>query len=131
VDILADEYYEEKKNLTSDFNQAKLEILRLNNRWESFGTKIRSGDLINANWELDSIWGELVRDEEIQDKDSEEAEKYNTKLRKINELIAKHQDYPDKFYLILRFKERILRRLQDVAGKGGKRSSEDEDDVDT
>lgn len=129
---LGDSFDQEKKDLVSDFNEAKLQIFRLNNRWESFSNKIRGGELEEANWELDDIYGELSTDAEYQDEGKNEGDTYNFKLRRLNELIAEHRMNPHKFYMILRMKERILRRLQEEAGKGGKKSSTDyEDDIDT
>ena len=128
------QYLEEKKGLISDFNEAKLQVFRLNNSWERFSTDIRSGRFMGdkgANWELDDIHGELSHDEELQDESKPKIEKYSYKIDRLNELIAKHRDDDMKLYKILRMKERILRRLQDESGKGSKRSSEDEDDIDT
>ncbi|GAG54187.1 unnamed protein product [marine sediment metagenome] len=128
------EYLEAKRDLTSDFNEAKLQVFRLNNSWERFSTAIRSGKFMDdkgANWELDDIHGELSHDEELQDEHKLEIEKYSYKINKLNGLIAEYRDDDTKLYKILRMKERILRRLQDEAGKGSKRSSEDEDDIDT
>lgn len=128
------EYLETKRDLTSDFNEAKLQVFRLNNSWERFSTAIRSGKFMDdkgANWELDDIHGELSHDEELKDEGKEETQKYSYKIKKLNELIAKYRDDDVKLYKILRMKERILRRLQDEAGKGSKRSSEDDDDIDT
>ena len=128
------EYIETKRDLTSDFNEAKLQVFRLNNSWERFSTAIRSGRFMDdkgSNWELDDIHGELSHDEELQDDNKEETQKYSYKINKLNQLIAEYKDDDTKLYKILRMKERILRRLQDEAGKGSKRSSEDEDDIDT
>ncbi len=126
-----DFYADEKREMTSDFNEAKLQILRLNNLWEKCATCARSGRLIDWNWELDNIYGELSTDAEKQDEDKKEKETYSHKIKKINGLIAKHQKDGNGLYLILRTKEKILKRLQDNAGKGSKRSSDDEDDIDT
>jgi len=127
------EYFEAKKDLISDFNEAKLQVFRLNNSWERFSTAIRSGRFIGekgANWELDDIYGELSHDEEIQDKNKNVIQTYSYKIKRLNDLIAKHKEDEIKLYKILRMKERVLRRLQDESGKGSKRSSEDEDDID-
>lgn len=127
-------YIEAKKDLTSDFNEAKLQVFRLNNSWERYSNSIRSGNFIGekgANWELDDIHGELSHDEELQDKNKEGDETYANKLSRLNILIREHKGNDAQLYKILRMKERILRRLQDEAGKGSKRSSEDEDDIDT
>lgn len=128
------EYLDTKKDLVSDFNEAKLQVFRLNNSWERFSVAIRSGKFMDdkgANWELDDIRGELSHDEELQDEGKSEKQTYSSKLNRLNELIAKYRDDEVRLYKILRMKEKVLRRLQDESGKGSKRSSEDEDDVDT
>jgi hypothetical protein len=124
------DYYNEQKNLISTFNDAKLQIFRLNNAWERYATSIRSGNLIKADWDLDEVYGELYIDEEYEDEGKEEGKQFKSKFKKINDLIAKHKNDTSKFYLVLKMKERLLRRLQDLSGKGAKRSSEDEDDID-
>lgn len=125
------DFTKEKRELTSDFNEGKLQIYRLNNSWERFQNKLREGLLTESNWELDDICGELSKDAENRDLNLEETQKYSYKIKKINELVAKYKYSPEKLYLILRMKEKILRRLQDAAGKGSKRSEADEDDIDT
>jgi len=126
------QYLEEKKDLISDFNEAKLQVLRLNNSWERFSTAIRTGRFMGekgANWELDDIYGELSHDEELKDVNKEEKQKYSYKINKLNELIAEYRNDEIRLYKILRMKARILKRLQDEAGKGSKRSAEDEDEI--
>ncbi len=128
------EYLNTKRDLTSDFNEAKLQIFRLNNSWERFGSAIRVGRFLGdkgANWELDDIFGELSTDAENMDDGIGENKTYSHKIKRLDELIAKNIYSNDALYKILRAKERILRRLQDEAGKGSKRSSQDEDDIDT
>lgn len=129
-----DEYEKEKSNLLSDFNEAKLQIFRLNNAWERYSTAIRSGNFVGpkgANWELDDIYGELIRDAEIEDEHNKTEEQFMSKMDKVNNLIPKYKHNQLVLYKIMRMKERILRRLQDMSGKGSKRSSEDEDDIDS
>jgi len=135
VVMMADNYFDEKKGMTSDFNEAKLQIFRLNNSWERYSTAIRNGNFLDnggANWELDDIFGELSTDAEQLDVNKEENERYHHKLDKLNSLISSNRDNEVKLYKIMRTKEKILRRLQDESGKGSKRSSiGDDDDIDS
>jgi len=127
-------YYQEKKNMTSDFNEGKLQIFRLNNSWERFSNAIRRGIFLGengANWVLDDVGGELARDMELEDEDKPIKERYSFKIDKINTLISQYKENPSILYKIIRLKERVLRRLQDEAGKGAKRSSDDEDAIDS
>lgn len=118
-----------KKELLSDFNEARLQILRLSNSWELCKSAARSGDLIKWNWELDTIWRELSADATNKSIITD-TRKYPNKIREINVLFAQCKNNPDKLYQVLDLKERILKRLQDEVGKGSKRSSTDEDDID-
>jgi len=124
-------YPENKDDLTSDFNEAKNQIMRLGNSWNQFSSAMLSGNFMGdkgANWVLDNVFGELSTDAEKQDADTkEEIEKYEIKIKKINKLIGEYRDDEVKLYKILRMKEKILRRLQDVAGKGARYSYADED----
>jgi len=124
-------YPESKDDLVSDFNEAKNQIMRLGNFWNLFGSAMLSGNFMGdkgANWILDNVFGELSPDAEKQDKDTkEEIKRYEIKIKKINELIGEHRDDDIKLYKILRFKEKVLRRLQDEAGKGARYSYADED----
>ena len=124
-----DEYFKEKKDMISDFNEAKLQIFRLNNCWERCQTFVRVGELDKWKWELDIIWRELATDAKKMDKNREGNEKYGLKVKILNELITKHQTNNTKLYKILEKKEEVLRDLQDDAGKGSKRSYGEEDDI--
>lgn len=124
------DYYNEQKNMISNFNDAKLQIFRLNNAWERYATSIRQGNLVKADWDLDEIYGELCIDEEYEDEDKKEPERFATKIAAVNHLVAKNKTDSARLYLTLKMKERLLRRLQDKAGKGAKRSSDDDDDID-
>lgn len=124
-----DPYETAKKEMSSDFNEAKLQILRLSNAWERCGIAARGGNLTKWNWELDYIWRELSADA-TNDDCVEKTDKYPNKIKDINKLIAKYKSDRDKLYMLLDKKERILKKLQDEVGKGSKRSSMDEDDID-
>ena len=129
---MAEEIYTENKDdLTSDFNEAKNQIARLGNSWNQFSSAMLSGNFMGdkgANWILDNVFGELSTDAEKQDKDmDEEIKKYKVKIKDINKLIGEYRDDDVKLYKILRMKEKILRRLQDEAGKGARYSYSDDD----
>lgn len=123
-------FEKEKKSLTSDFNEAKLQIFRLNNALERCNKHAREGDLISWKWELDGIFRELSTDAEYLDSFAKETQKYGYKINKINQLISKYDKNAALLYKILEKKEIILRRLQDEAGKGSKRSDIDAEDID-
>jgi len=124
-----DEYLNERKNLISDFNQAKFQILRLNDRWERCHTFAHSGKLDDWKWELNDAWRELSVDAFYEDEGKKKADTFSYKIGKLNELIAKNQNNRAKLYRILETKEIMLRRLEDRAGKGSKRREADEDDM--
>jgi len=135
-----DEYQKDEKELTSDFNEAKFQIYRLNNLWASIQLLFQLGDFINIKWKLDSIWGELSADAREKDgykkdyigwvtegiKNPKSYLFLNKKLKlDIAKAINRHETYAT-----LRERESFLRCLQDDVGKGAKRSSSDEDDMD-
>ena len=123
--------YTEKKDFTSDFNEAKYQILRLHVLWQSCNNLSQAGKLEQWKWKLDAIWRELSPDAKLKDDFiEEEKEKYFSKVKKLNNDIAKSKDSND-IYLTLQEKEIFLRSLQEAVGKGGRRSSGEEDDIDT
>jgi len=127
---MSDTYVENNDDMTSEFNEAQNQILRLGNQWNNFSEAILSGNFLGAkgaNWILDNIFGELSPDAEKEDKNSKEEQKYSTKIKKIDELISNYKHNTIKLYKLLRFKEKILRRLQNDAGKGARYSYADGD----
>jgi hypothetical protein len=117
----------ENERLISEFNEAKFQIFRLHNIWLDCKTLRRNGDLNSWRWALEDAEAELFGDAEFMGKQDEKA--YVKKLKSINKLIAKTAQLknPRMFFLALKEKELFLRHIQDIAGKGSRRRSEDSD----
>lgn len=128
-----------EKQLYSDFNEAKLQIFRLHQLWSDCNQLSQTGQLTRWKWKLDSAWRELSTDarqrdgynsytewikEGIKDKGS-----YLSINSQINQLIAESQGEPTALYNALQQKEVFLRCLQEDVGKGAKRSSDEDDDL--
>ena|SRR3990167_10518879 len=119
-----------KKELTSDFNEAKYQIYRLHLDLLDCRSYAKKGNLINWKWVLDHIWLELAADARTKDSKDLEKNKYFKRIEELNKEIAKNENDRDKLYKALQEKEMFLRFLQDDVGKGSKRSSTDEEDFD-
>ena len=98
----------------SKYNEAALQIMRLNGLWIRAETAINEGRIIDWKFLLDSIWRELYADV-LRLKTSKEVEE-NNRLRRVN--IAKSKTR-DKLYLSLNARHEFLKWLQDSVGKGG------------
>ncbi len=83
------------------------------------------------NWELDNIFEELSTDAEHEDENQKKHLTYAQKIKTLNGLVANYKTNNEALYNILRMKAKILKRLQDVSGKGSKRSSGDDDGIDS
>lgn len=113
----------ETKDVLSDFNEAKFQILRLNYLWQSCNSMSTSGRLDKWKWHLDAIWRELSPDAYKKDKS------YFNLIKELNESIKNHTNQ-EEFYDALSNKESFLRMLQDEVGKGARWRKTDEDDLD-
>lgn len=116
---------EEKKNLTSDFNEAKFQILRLHNSWQLCNSYRRTGQLEKLKWELDNIWDELSKKSEIKKGTGD-----FDKMEKIDKEIVKKRKNQSEFYNSLREKYRFLKGVQEDVGMGGRMSESDADSMD-
>ena len=126
-------YGDEKKELISDFNEAKFQILRLHLLWQSCNSLSQSGKLIQWKWKLDIIWRELSVDAAEKDKSIDnDKDKYFTRVKELNNNIAKAEEQKnlEELYETLQKKEIFLRQLQEDAGKGSRKHAHDEDDMD-
>ena len=124
---------DERKELISDFNEAKFQILRLHLLWQSSNSLSQSGKLIQWKWKLDTIWRELSVDATQKDKSIDKnKDKYFTRVKELNKNIAKAQEdnKREEVYETLQKKEIFLRQLQEDAGKGSRKHAHDEDDMD-
>ena len=120
-----------KSSESSIYNEAILQIQRLHEIWVSCRNNRKKGYYPRWKWELDQAEDELYFDAEKLDKDKKD-NKFITSLKNINkeiEIATKNLSQV-QLYSKLREKERILRRVQQESGKGGKYKSTDEDDLD-
>ena len=127
------QYGDEKKELISDFNEAKFQILRLHLLWQSCNSRSQSGKLIQWKWKLDTMWRELSVDATEKDNSiDKDKDKYFTRVKELNKNIAIAQDNNNReeLYDTLQQKEIFLRQLQEDAGKGSRKHAHDEDDMD-
>ena len=127
------QYGDEKKELISDFNEAKFQILRLHLLWQSCNSLSQSGKLIQWKWKLDTMWRELSVDATEKDNSiDKDKDKYFTRVKELNKNIAIAQDNNNReeLYDTLQQKEIFLRQLQEDAGKGSRKHAHDEDDMD-
>lgn len=124
---------EEKEKTISVFNEGVAQIQRLDKIWQDSRIRREAGSLELCIWVLHSAEIELSDDIFLLDDEQEEGE-YDKKLQKINESIdglkKTDSNYFPKLYNLLIKKEKFLKRIQRLAGKGGKRKSLDEDDMD-
>lgn len=122
-----------KSDITSEYNEAKFQILRLHILWLGCNNISKSGNLDGWKWTLDCIWRELSIDALSKggaEKDGQPSKDniYYNRVKELNEDITKAQSNANK-YDALQTKEIFLRWLQDtVAGKGSKRRASDEED---
>lgn len=110
--------FDDSKKLVSVYNEAQLQIMRLNNIWTKCHNYAQSGNLSSYKWQLDRAWIELSADAKQVD------EKYYFKaIDIINSTIAKSKTDQSLYNLLIK-KEIFLKSLQEAAGKGGKRKRE-------
>ncbi len=98
----------------SKYNEASLQIMRLNGLWIKAETAINEGRIIDWKFLLDSIWRELYADV-LRLKDTEVVKKRNIFVRY---QIAKSKTR-DELYISLNARHEFLKGLQDSVGKGG------------
>lgn len=120
------EQFTDKKELISAFNEAKFQMVRLNYLWSRCNYYSQSGNLDNWKWALDTVARELSPDIKEMDRDKDERKKALVKLN-LSIAEAKNQE---SMYTALQEKEIYLRCIQDEVGKGSKRISIDEDEID-
>ena len=107
------EYNDDKFSV---YNDAIGQINRLNNIWVRCNRLAKEGDLISWNYELDCGYRELSSDiTEFKLKEEE------AKYKAINKMMIKCKNHRNKTYKLLVMKDTLLRRIQDVVGKGARR----------
>ncbi|UCD21007.1 MAG: hypothetical protein JSW08_00450 [archaeon] len=116
----------EYERTTSEFNEAQLQIYRLHNIWLECRVARSIGDLVKYKWKLLDAEVELWNDAKRVDKQQKTT--YVKKLNELNEEInpSKTEEDLKKIFNKLIDKEKVLRALQDAAGKGAKYTVQDE-----
>ena len=114
----------------SVFNEGIHQIWRLNNDWSLCKIYRENGLLGKLRFKLDSIQLELCVDIERLHK-QEEVDKINEELARVHSDVLSNKDLAKnrlELYKLLNKKEAFLRKVQDLAGKGGKRSNPEEEE---
>ena len=106
----------DKKELTSEFNEAQLQVMRLNGLWVVYHELIKEPSYRNGHKTLNAIWVELSADAKFKNLD-----KYSKGIELCNNKILKYSSNPDKLEEALNIKAIFLKDLQELAGKGSKR----------
>jgi len=111
----------------SNFNEAGHQINRLHNSWCRCRELRLQGDYNNWRWELDIIWSELNNDALNVEKNININE-YFVKIRTYDKLIliALRNGNGKLLYSALDLKEKLLRRLQNISGKGSSYKTTDQ-----
>jgi len=117
---------QQTEKLTSKYNEASFQIQRLHNIWLDARRHRENGSLQKYKWVLDSAEIELTTD--IVKKGKEINPEHSKALKKVNEDIEKAK--ARALYVALMEKEKLLRQIQDAAGKGGVYENPDEDEMD-
>ncbi len=115
--------YEEKASQISKYNEAGLQIMRLNDLWLRAEFYASRGLLKKWKFTLDSIWRELYADA-LRHEDKEKIIKKNEKLK---ETISKSKTI-NTLYDSLNERHQYLKEIQDKFGKGGRYVDEDSED---
>ena len=104
---------EETPSELSKYNEAALQIMRLNGLWIKFESHLQENEFFYMEKTLDSIWLELYADAVKKNKDY-----YLLAVETIDRSMVASENRG--IYLKrLKFKASFMKRLQDVVGKGG------------
>lgn len=115
--------YEPKK---SHYDAGYIQVLRLQNCWNSCHRYFRKGNVTNLNSELDLIWLELEID--ASPIEEEEMEQINDDLIEVEEekdSLTKHK----KQFRIMTKKWKLLKKVENHQGMGKRYYDETEDDL--
>ncbi len=115
--------YEEKSSQISKYNEAGLQIMRLNELWLRSEFYASRGLLIKWKFKLDSIWRELFADVLRFDKSKD----IITKNKELKKTISECKT-TSTLYDALNERHQHLKEIQDAFGKGGIYIDEDTDD---
>jgi|25BtaG_2_1085352.scaffolds.fasta_scaffold07397_3 hypothetical protein len=116
-----------EEKLISDFNEAKFQVFRLHNLWNQARQQRESGNFDALRWTLDTAEIELTEDAKLLDQEKDN--KFIQDLENLNSSIieAWKKRIPALYYKELMKKEKLLREILELSGKGAKRRSQDED----
>lgn len=109
-----------EREMISKFNEARMQLFRLNLSWMKCSQFASSGNLIGWKWELDNIWRELASD--AGKGDVEKNLEHNIRVS-----IAERKGSRQLLYKCLNDKQIWLRSIQENAGKGSSKGHIDED----
>lgn len=113
---------DDKPKEVSKYNEAGLQIMRLNAKWQKIDYLFGKGDLENIKYELDRVWDELVADTS-----KSQGKNYSYRNQYYRLKITKSKSYEELYENLLN-RLRFLKLLQQDVGKGGVYQEEDEDD---
>lgn len=116
------EPYSEESKQVSKYNDAVFSIIRLNDSWNLCKHYMRNGNFLLWKTELDSIYLELIPDLRRQTNTEELVGQNNLLLKKIALSKKRHE-----LFFNLMQRHSFLRRLQDISGKAGVYSDENEE----
>jgi len=121
--------YSNPERTMSEINDAGLQILRLHDMWREARRHRESGQLIKWRWVLDSCAVELNNDALRIDDENKKKFAFIKAINNVDGEISKTVTRRDYFelYRLLLSKEKILRQVQEHAGKGSKLRSEEDD----
>jgi hypothetical protein len=127
---MAGEEYSERR--ISEFNEAAFQIQRLHSIWVECKMRRQLGDLPGIRTALDSasieLWVDAIKIDDREKKENGFQKKINAVDKEIEYVIEKKDITSLKnLYKLLIIKEKLLRQLQEEAGKGGKTKLEDDD----
>lgn len=127
--MVGEEYSERR---ISEFNEAVFQIQRLHAIWIECKLRRQRGDLPGWKTCLDSaaieLWGDAVKID-ARDKNEDGYQKKINALDKEMDYVIEQKDVSSlrNLYKLEMIKEKLLRQLQEDAGKGGKTKLEDDE----
>jgi len=125
----------------SSYNSAGNLIKRLDNLWEAAHKDVRSGNYLDWNILLDRLWLEISGDLKENAPEHKEMDKFDEQIVKLiplssgnssgfNGMDEKTINKLSKQYLVLRKKEKFIKRMEGKLGLGKAYADEFEDDWD-
>ncbi|KKN27597.1 hypothetical protein LCGC14_0862840 [marine sediment metagenome] len=117
---------EAKADESSKYNEAALQIIRLNNLWVKIETCVNEGELYKWQYLLDSIWRELRADVNHLSETVENGNTYSEKDKTLRmnkylklKVLVMGSNTRTEWNNALNQRHEFLKQLQDDVGKGG------------